>query len=37
LFDPPPDPLREELKTVNINEMTPLEALGFLSRLKKEA
>ncbi len=32
-----PDPIRSELKTIDPDRMTPLEALKFLSELKKKA
>jgi DNA mismatch repair protein MutS len=31
------DPLREELKRIDINSITPVEALSILSELKKMA
>lgn len=34
LFDPPPHPLLDELKGLNLNEMTPLAALQELHRMK---
>ena len=35
LFQPPPDPLRETLKKIDPNQLTPLEALNLLSEMKK--
>ncbi|MFH1756913.1 MAG: DNA mismatch repair protein MutS [Pseudomonadota bacterium] len=35
LFEPPPDPLRETLKKIDPNQLTPLEALNLLSEMKK--
>lgn len=34
LFQPPPDPLREALKKIDPNQLTPLDALNILSELK---
>lgn len=34
LFQPPPDPLREALKKIDPNQLTPLAALNILSELK---
>ena len=34
LFQPPPDPLREALRKVDPNRLTPLDALNILSELK---
>ena len=34
LFQPPPDPLRETLKKIDPNQLTPLDALNILSELK---
>ena len=34
LFQPPPDPLRETLKKIDPNQLTPLEALNLLSEMK---
>ena len=35
LFQPPADPLRETLKKIDPNQLTPLEALNLLSEMKK--
>jgi DNA mismatch repair protein MutS len=35
LFQNPPDPLREMLKKIDPNQITPLEALNLLNELKK--
>ena len=35
LFDPEPDPLREELNALDLNRMTPLEALNWLAARQK--
>ncbi|MGC8811292.1 MAG: DNA mismatch repair protein MutS [bacterium] len=35
LFQTPPDPLREMLKKIDPNQITPLEALNLLNELKK--
>ncbi|MCJ7494715.1 MAG: DNA mismatch repair protein MutS, partial [Deltaproteobacteria bacterium] len=34
LFQPPPDPLRETLKKIDPNQLTPLDALNILSEMK---
>jgi len=34
LFQPPPDPLRETLKKIDLNKLTPLDALNILSEMK---
>ena len=36
LFDPPPSALEERLKELDVDNMTPLEALTLLQQLKKE-
>jgi len=35
--DPPPDPMMEELRTIDVNALTPLEALNRLAELKRRA
>ena len=35
--DPGPDPLREELNLLKVNEITPIEALGILASLQEKA
>ena len=35
--DAPPDPLREKLASVDVDRMTPLDALTFLAELKKSS
>ncbi|MCW5861091.1 MAG: DNA mismatch repair protein MutS, partial [Caldilineales bacterium] len=37
LFAAGPDPIRQEVEEVDINTMTPLEALNFLYALKQKA
>ena len=37
LFGSLPNPIVEELKSLNANEMTPIEALALLSRLVDQA
>ncbi len=36
IFDPEPDPLREEVRALDLNRMTPLEALAWLARKQAE-
>lgn len=36
LFQKPPDPIREKLKRIDLNQITPLEALNLLDELKKQ-
>jgi DNA mismatch repair protein MutS len=35
LFEPPPHPVLEELKTLDVNQLTPLAALQELARIKQ--
>jgi DNA mismatch repair protein MutS len=35
--DPPPDPMMEELRTIDVNALTPLEALNRLAEFKRRA
>jgi DNA mismatch repair protein MutS len=35
--EPPPDPLRDDLRALDVNAMTPLEALNRLADLQKKA
>jgi hypothetical protein len=32
-----PDPLREELRSLQVNEITPMQALGILAGLQEKA
>jgi DNA mismatch repair protein MutS len=34
---PPPDPMVEELRRIDVNALTPLEALNRLAELKRRA
>jgi len=35
MFEAEPDPLREELRALDLNRMTPLEALAWLAERQK--
>jgi DNA mismatch repair protein MutS len=37
LFTPPPDPLADDLRAIDVNALTPLEALNRLAELQKKA
>jgi len=37
LFNEGPDPIRQEIENVDVNTMTPLEALNFLYTLQQKA
>jgi DNA mismatch repair protein MutS len=37
LFEAPPEPLAEELRSIDVNRLTPLEALTKLAELRQKA